>query len=170
MVQAACPRSMVDPMHSKPQVQAGKRPLPAPGQRQKSQLFLRSGVESVLSLPIQSPGVIPLIQRCPEQHPLDLLCLEQGSMVVVHGLDVRHFECKSVGPSHFLCPSLDAEHPEYSGAIPCLVQGVQLCIRDNTLGGNRSKLRWGLTSCAIFRALGANLCELGCALTFTDGS
>lgn len=43
--------------------------------------------------------------------------------------------------------------------------GVQLCIRDNTLGGYRSKLRWGSTSCAIFRARGANLCELGCALT-----
>lgn len=53
--------------------------LPAPDQRQKSQLFPRSGVEDPLSCPIQSPGVIPLIQRCFEQHPLDLFCLEQDS-------------------------------------------------------------------------------------------
>lgn len=79
MAQAACPRCKMDSMHSKPQVQGGKHPLPAPGERQKSQLFPRSGVESILSLPIQSPGVIPLIQRGFEQHLLDLLCLEQGS-------------------------------------------------------------------------------------------
>lgn len=126
MAQAAYPRSRVDSVHSKPQVQGGKHPLPAPVQRQKSQLFLRTGVEAVLSHPIQNPGVIPLIQRCFEQHPCPLLCLDHGSSGAWAGHE------PSVGPSPFLCSSLDAGHPEYSGAIPCLVQGVQLCIRDNT--------------------------------------
>lgn len=79
MTQAACPRSKVDSSILSPRSKV-ESILVLPQVRGRNHNFSRGqGVEDVLSLPIQSSGVIPLIQRSFKQHPLDLLCLDQGS-------------------------------------------------------------------------------------------